>query len=126
MRENPRTSMTPELPIVALTPGDCTGIGPEQTARILHDGRLADIARIVVVGDARVLELGMRHAGVGFAYERVASPAEADWPGSAVPLVDLGNTDPALYPPGQVSAESGRVTGETLARAIDFAKAGEV
>jgi hypothetical protein len=26
---------------------------------VLHDGRLADAARIVVIGDARVLELGM-------------------------------------------------------------------
>jgi 4-hydroxythreonine-4-phosphate dehydrogenase len=113
-------------PIIALTPGDCTGIGPEQTARILHDGRLADAARIVVVGDARVLELGMRQAGVSFDFQHVASPAEAGWSGAAVPLVDLRNTDPALYPPGVVSAESGRVTGETLARAIDFAKAREV
>ena len=113
-------------PIIALTPGDCTGIGPEQTARILHDGRMADTARIVVIGDARVLELGMQQAGVSFAYTRVASPAEADWFGPAIPLVDLQNTDPALYPPGVVSAESGRVTGETLARAIDFAKAREV
>jgi 4-hydroxy-L-threonine phosphate dehydrogenase PdxA len=29
------------LPIIALTPGDCTGIGPEQAARILHGRRLA-------------------------------------------------------------------------------------
>ena len=51
-------------PVIALTPGDCTGIGPELTARILHDGRMQDAARIVVVGDARVLDLGMRQAGV--------------------------------------------------------------
>ena len=114
-------------PVIAVTPGDCTGIGPEQTARILHDGRMRDIARIVVVGDARVLELGMRQASVSFAYRRIASPAEANWTDtSTVPLVDLGNTDPALYPPGVVSAESGRVTGETLARAIEFATSGEV
>ena len=115
-----------ERPVIALTPGDCTGIGPEQTARILHDGRMSDVARIVVVGDARVLDLGMRQAGVEFAYRRYDSPGKVDWSDASVPLVDLGNTDPALYAPGVASAESGRVTGETLARAIDFAKAGEV
>lgn len=52
---------TSELPVIALTPGDCTGIGPEQIARILSDNRLADAARLVVVGDARVLEMGMEH-----------------------------------------------------------------
>jgi 4-hydroxythreonine-4-phosphate dehydrogenase len=114
------------LPIIALTPGDCTGIGPEQTARILSDRRMADVARLVVVGDARVLDLGMRQAGVTFAYRRVEDPSAIDWSDAAVPLVDLGNTDPALYPPGIASAESGRVTGETLARAIDLARAGLV
>ncbi len=115
-----------DLPVIALVPGECTGIGPEQTARILHDGRMNDAARLVVVGDARVLELGMRHAGVSFPYERIASPAQADWSSNAVQLVDLANTDPKLFPSGVVSSESGRLTGETLSRAIDFAKAGEV
>ncbi|MDB5526605.1 MAG: 4-hydroxythreonine-4-phosphate dehydrogenase [Rhizobium sp.] len=118
--------MTTALPVIALTPGDCTGIGPEQTARILHDGRMADTARIVVIGDIRVLELGMRQAGVSFACRRYDSPAAIDWSDGSIPIVDLNNTDPALYPPGVGSAESGRVTGETLSRAIDFAKAGEV
>lgn len=113
-------------PMIALTPGDCTGIGPEQIARILHDGRMDGTARLVVVGDARVLELGMRQAGVSFAYRRVSSPAEVDASDPAVPIIDLGNTDPARLPPGVLSAESGRATGETLARAIDFSRAGQV
>jgi 4-hydroxythreonine-4-phosphate dehydrogenase len=114
------------LPTIALVPGDCTGIGPEQTARILADGRLADVARLVVVGDARVLEMGMAHAGVRLEVEQIASPAAANWRSDAVQLVDLTNTDPQLFPLGKSNAESGRLTGETLSRAIDFAKAGEV
>jgi 4-hydroxythreonine-4-phosphate dehydrogenase len=113
-------------PVIALTPGDCTGIGPEQLAKILHDGRLKSVARIVVIGDARVLDFGMKQAKLSFRYRRWERPAEVDWNDDAVPLIDLANTDPALYPSGIVSAESGRLTGETLARAINFAKAGEV
>jgi 4-hydroxythreonine-4-phosphate dehydrogenase len=114
------------LPTVALVPGDCTGIGPEQTAKILADGNLADVARLVVVGDARVLEMGMSQAGVRLEVERIASPAQASWRSGVVPLVDLANTDPSLFPLGRSNAESGRLTGETLSRAIDFAKAGQV
>jgi 4-hydroxythreonine-4-phosphate dehydrogenase len=114
------------LPVIALVPGDCTGIGPEQTVRILADGNLATVARLVVIGDARVLEMGMSHAGVRLDVERIASPADASWHSGAVQLVDLGNTDPSLLPLGKSSAESGRLTGETLSRAIDFAKQGEV
>jgi 4-hydroxythreonine-4-phosphate dehydrogenase len=114
------------LPIIALVPGDCTGIGPEQTARILADGNLADVAHLVVVGDARVLEMGMEHARVRLDIERVASPRQALRKRGVVSLVDLANTDPALFPLGKASAESGRLTGETLSRAIDLAKADEV
>jgi 4-hydroxythreonine-4-phosphate dehydrogenase len=118
--------MSQPLPVIALTTGDCTGIGPEQTARILHDRRMSKTARLVVVGDARVLDLGMRQAGVSFEYRRYASPAAVDWSNAAIPLVDLENTDPVLYAPAVASPESGRVTGETLSRAIDLAKNGEV
>jgi 4-hydroxythreonine-4-phosphate dehydrogenase len=118
--------MNADRPIVALSLGDCTGIGPEQVARILHDRRLANTARIVVVGDARVLDLGMRQAGVSFEYHRYGTPAAVDWSDARIALVDLANIDPLLYTPGVASAESGRLTGETLSRCIDFAKAGEV
>ncbi|WP_338691448.1 4-hydroxythreonine-4-phosphate dehydrogenase PdxA [Bradyrhizobium sp. 26S5] len=117
---------TNELPIVALTPGDCTGIGPEQTARILSDDRLSDAARLVVIGDARVLDMGMAHAGVKLDVERISSPKAARWGQGTVQLVDLGNTDPARFPLGKSNAESGRLTGETLSRAIEFARAGEI
>jgi 4-hydroxythreonine-4-phosphate dehydrogenase len=113
-------------PVIGLIPGDCTGIGPEQTARILADGNLAEVARLVVIGDARVLEMGMSHAGVKLNVKRVASPARATWENGVVPLVDLGNIDPSRFPLGKANAESGRLTGDTLARAIEFAKAGEL
>jgi 4-hydroxythreonine-4-phosphate dehydrogenase len=115
-----------ELPVIGLIPGDCTGIGPEQTARILADGNLTEVARLVVIGDARVLEMGMAHAGVKLNVRRIASPAKAIWENGVVPLVDLGNVDPARFPLGKANAESGKRTGDTLARAIEFAKAGEL
>lgn len=62
------------LPRVALVLGDAMGIGPEQCARVLSDGRLRDAARIVVIGDGRVLEQGMRDAEVSLAWPRWRAP----------------------------------------------------
>jgi 4-hydroxythreonine-4-phosphate dehydrogenase len=118
----PRTSQ----PRIALLLGDYTGIGPELCARVLHDRRLADAANIVVVGDLRVLEQGMRDAKVSFPVQRVSSIAAVDWSRPDVPVLDLGNVDPQKLPRGEVSAESGRLTGDTLAYAIDLAAKGEV
>ncbi|WP_127751794.1 4-hydroxythreonine-4-phosphate dehydrogenase PdxA [Devosia sp. 1566] len=114
------------LPIIALVAGDCTGIGPEITAKVLAEGAIQQVARIVLVGDARVIELGMTQAGVSFPLVKIADLAEADWSKAAVPLIDLGNTDPAQLPPGIASPLSGKLTGDTLAAAIELAKAGKV
>jgi 4-hydroxythreonine-4-phosphate dehydrogenase len=115
-----------QLPAIALLLGDYTGIGPEQCARVLSDGRLGDVARLVVVGDRRVLEVGARDAGVSLTLRTVPSVASIDWNRSEVPIIDLGNIDPDTLPRGQVSVESGRLTGETLAYAVDLARRNEV
>lgn len=115
-----------KLPVIGLMLGDVTGIGPEISARVLASGSLRPLARIVVVGDARVLQLGCRDAKVTVAtrvYDRVA---QIDWTRDEVPLIDLGNIDPAAFPRGETSAESGRLTGETLKRMIEMAMAGEL
>jgi len=109
------------LPLLGLMLGDYTGIGPEQCARVLADRRLADAARLLVVGDARVLEQGARDAGVSVAWRCHAAPEEVDWSRAEIPVIDLGNLDPRAIPRGQVSAESGRITGETLAYMIGLA-----
>jgi 4-hydroxythreonine-4-phosphate dehydrogenase len=119
--------MTAAKPIIAIIPGDCTGIGPEQTARLLSERRARDVARLIYVGDIRVLKLGMRQARVDVQYRLVEAPRQADWDDTtSVPAIDLGNIDPELLPPGISSPESGRLTGDTLAAAIQFAKAGEI
>jgi 4-hydroxythreonine-4-phosphate dehydrogenase len=109
------------LPLLGFILGDPTGIGPEQCARVLADRRLADTARLLVIGDARVLERGAAQAGVACKLRLVAQPEDADFSSDAVPVLDLRNYDPAGIPQGQVSAESGRLTGDTVKYAIDLA-----
>ena len=114
------------LPLLGFVLGDPTGIGPEQCARVLADRRLAGAARLLVIGDARVLERGAAQAGVPLSMRRVAQPEDADFSSDTVPVLDLGNYDPAAIPQGKVSAESGRLTGETLRYAIDLALEGRL
>jgi len=114
-------------PVIAVTPGDCTGIGPEILAKLLARARGADDPRLLVVGDRRVMERACTQTGAAIRWQPVASPAEARWDDrDAVPILDLGNTDPALFRQGVASAESGRLTGDTLARAVELSQAGTV
>ena len=111
------------LPIIGLMLGDMTGIGPEISAKLLAAGALGQAARIVVIGDARVLELGCKDAGVSLDWKAYPDVDAIDWTHDEVALIDLGNIDPSRITRGQVSAESGRLTGETLKRMIDLALA---
>ena len=49
-------------PIIALAMGDPAGISPELTARLLALDEVVSKARIVVIGDRRVLDDGARVA----------------------------------------------------------------
>ena len=108
-------------PLVGLMLGDCTGIGPEQCARVLAERRLANVARLLVVGDARVLAQGASDAGASLSIRTYAAPENVDWSDDSVPVIDLANIDPRHVRRGEVSADSGRLTGETLAYAVTLA-----
>src|SRR4051794_38053001 len=92
-----------EIPIIALLFCDCTGIGPEIAAKVLAERTLADRARLVAVGDARVLEKGMRDAKLAFPWHRVERVSDIDWDDPSTPLIDLKNIDPSDVGQGAVS-----------------------
>lgn len=106
--------------------GDVTGIGPEIAARLLASGKAAACAQAVIFGDRRVLELGMRNAGVKVPHTVYRSIDEVRFPREDFPFVDLGNIDPARFAQGVSSDESGKLTGDTLKVMIDLALAGKL
>ena len=113
--------MTGRLPVIGLMLGDMTGIGPEISAKLLAAEKYRNDTRVVVIGDARVLQLGCRDAGVELEWQTAPAVAAIDWSQERVPLVDLGNIDPARIRRGEVSAESGRLAGETLEHMVGLA-----
>jgi 4-hydroxy-L-threonine phosphate dehydrogenase PdxA len=115
-----------QKPTIGLMLGDVTGIGPEISAKLLASGVAREAANVVVIGDKRVLDLGIRNAGVKLGYHVVPSVDAIRWPSEQLPLLDLGNVDPAKFPQGVSSAESGKLTGDTLKVMIDLALAGKL
>jgi 4-hydroxy-L-threonine phosphate dehydrogenase PdxA len=114
------------LPVLGLMLGDMTGIGPEISTRLLATGKMKPVARIAVVGDARVFELGCQDAGIKPAWRKYPSVSAIDWSCDEVPLIDLGNVDPNRIKRGEISEQSGHLTGDTLKYMIDLALAGEL
>jgi len=68
---------------IGLMLGDVAGIGPGIASKVLASGKLRDVANLVVTGDARVLELGIRDAGAALPYSTYES---IDQSGRGVPI----------------------------------------
>ena len=118
--------MATTLPTIGVMLGDVTGIGPEIAAKVLASGSFNDRANLVVIGDERVLKLGIQEAGVSLPYTRYTGIDDVKFPRNDVPLVDLGNIDPAQFKRGVHSPESGKLTGDTLKAMIDLSLAGKL
>lgn len=117
---------TRRKPVIGLTLGDPTGIGCEIVARVLHEKLYPDSADILLIGDRRQLAQGEADIGAKLNVRLVNAGAPADFDAPGFPMIDLGNMDPAGIERGKVSAEAGRLTGETLHYAIKLAQAGHL
>ena len=118
-------------PVIGLMLGDATGIGPEIACRMIARRAWPQGTRVLVIGDARVLAMGQRDAQVEFAVRPHDRVEAIDWtasdrPDSPIPLIDLGNTDPAKLPRAEASPEAGKLAGDTLKVMIDLALGGHL
>ncbi|HEX4557066.1 MAG TPA: 4-hydroxythreonine-4-phosphate dehydrogenase PdxA [Xanthobacteraceae bacterium] len=109
-------------PMLALAMGDPAGISPELTARLLALDEVRAQARLIVIGDRRVLEQGARVAGVDPDVETVGPddplPNRIDRP----IFVDLANLDPGSVERGVATREGGGFALANYRRALTMAR----
>ena len=114
-----------EAPIIALTMGDPSGVGPEVIAKALCGGAVGSEYRLVVIGDRSRLALAASCCGLSIDLNVISRPAEGRFSGSTVDVVQVGSLRDDL-PFGQVAKECGDAAFHYVARAVEFALAGEV
>ncbi len=111
-------------PIIAITMGDASGVGPEIIMKALGRSDVAAICRPLVVGDAARL----REAGAilrsPLAVNALAAPEQARYARSAVDCIDLGLIPPG-HPWGTLSPMSGEGAYRYIERATRLVEAGE-
>src|SRR5262245_1878278 len=97
MEETRAMTSNPEqaAPVVVLAMGDPAGISPELTARLMADPSMHAAARLVVIGDRRVLDHGARVANVALDVKTIAPNAPLPIGIGPPVLVDLGHLDPS-------------------------------
>lgn len=113
-------------PILAITMGDPAGIGPEIAAKALADPVVRKAARLLVIGDARVMTAAARLARADLTVRPLARVADATWAADTVEVLDLRNADPAAFALGRVSALCGQAAYEYIERGVTLALAREI
>ncbi|SEP49121.1 4-hydroxythreonine-4-phosphate dehydrogenase [Methylobacterium sp. ap11] len=116
--------LTFTAPILAVAIGDPAGIGPELAAKAVMDPEIRAAARLIIVGDARVLQQGAAQAGVTLDVE-VRQPGQDLTPGNRPVLLDLGHLDPEAITLGKAQRAGGAFALRNLREAIQLAASGE-
>ena len=110
---------------IGVTLGDPSGVGTETIIKIFRDQRMHEMATFVLYGSSKAL--GFYRSKVedaeGVNYTLVGSAAEAHE--GKLNLVECGKGDMRITP-GEPSAEAGAVAVESLRRAVEDMKEGDI
>jgi 4-hydroxythreonine-4-phosphate dehydrogenase len=115
--------MSDSRPVVAHAIGCPAGVAPELTARMLADPEVTAAARLIVIGDARVLAKGAATAGVKLDIATISDGARL-LAGEAPVLIDLKHLDPATVPVGALAKASGDFAMANFRKALALCRDG--
>ncbi|MDF2617488.1 MAG: 4-hydroxythreonine-4-phosphate dehydrogenase [Xanthobacteraceae bacterium] len=112
-------------PIVAISNGDPSGIGPEIALKAMVSEEVRQAAAPIIVGSPEVYERDLKLAGAPLTIRLLSSPSEATGAPGTVEILPFDRLDLSQCPRGEVSAEAGRYSGASIAHAISLGMAGE-
>ena len=112
-------------PLIAVPMGDPAGIGPEIVAKALLSDEVKNTARVLVVGDRRVMEKAMEITSSPLTLRAVASPSEADFDGNTLNCLDLPLLSPSDFTYGEISGLCGKAAYKAIEKAVEITVQGE-
>ena len=111
------------LPVVAITMGDASGIGPEIIVKAMARPEIGTFARAMVVGDAERLREAIKITGAAVQVHAVAKPEDARYEQDHIDCLDVP-VIPAGHPFGVVSAVSGDGAFQFVKKAVELVLSG--
>src|SRR3990172_3630270 len=113
-------------PIIGMTIGDVSGVGPEVCVKALQKQEIWEISRPLMIGDAKAIERIAKVLGVAAPVRAVASVADARFDHGILEVLQATDVDLTTIPWGQVNAEAGKASVQFIEKAIALAKSGEI
>ncbi|AEP00939.1 4-hydroxythreonine-4-phosphate dehydrogenase PdxA [Heyndrickxia coagulans] len=117
--------MAANKPVIAITMGDPSGVGPEIIAKSLSDEEIYERCQPFVVGDLKILKRALAVTGCNLHLNSISSPEEGKYQSGTIDIIDLDLVSENL-PWGQVSPEAGNAAFHYLEKAITYANEGRI
>ena len=113
-------------PFVAVPIGDPAGVGPEIVVKSVASKEVFDVARTVVIGDAKVLANACEIMKVDLRINKIEKPEDGDYSEGVLNLIDLDNIDMDQFEFGKVNGICGKAAFQYIQKSIELANEGLV
>lgn len=113
-------------PLLGITMGDPTGIGPEIVAKVLNHDRVYSLCRPLIVGDLEAMRQGLEIAGAPLKINRVEHPKDGIYTPGTMDIYDLRNVKVDQLVHGKPSAMGGEVAYRAIEKVIELAMHKEI
>ncbi|MGE4284342.1 MAG: 4-hydroxythreonine-4-phosphate dehydrogenase PdxA [Clostridia bacterium] len=118
--------MNNQLPIIGISMGDPSGIGPEIAAKSLAEKEVYEMCRPLITGDASAMEQAIKIAKVDLKVNVINKVSDAKFEYGTMDVVDLKNVDVKELVHGKVSAMAGKAAFEAIKKVIELAMENEI
>jgi 4-hydroxythreonine-4-phosphate dehydrogenase len=117
--------MSNYLPVIGITMGDASGVGPEIVVKSLTHKVVYEQCRPLVIGDARRLEQANQIVGGTAKIRRIKDASEAKYEPGTIDCIDL-DLIPEDLPFGELSPIAGDAAYQYIARAVELAESRQI
>jgi 4-hydroxythreonine-4-phosphate dehydrogenase len=114
-----------DLPVIGITMGDPSGIGPEIIIKALADPEIYSICKPVALGDSGALSANLKGMGEESIHE-ISKPSEAKGRKGRIDLLAISRLHKESMIPGNPTVESGEAMVKYIIMAVEMARRGEL
>ena len=118
--------MTNNLPLLALTLGDPSGIGPEVVVKALADAEVKGSARMFVIGTERAVRQALAETSIDLPVVGIDDVTQTSHDPNVISVLDVGDYADVDFPQGKHSTESGRASHLWVETAAKMCLTGDV
>ena len=118
--------MNNNKPILAITMGDPAGIGPEIAVKTFVNAVIHELCRPILIGSITIMKEALSISEDELEIKKIVNVKDAVFEPGIMSVIDIGNEQEYSIEFGKISAVAGELAFQSVIKAIDLAKEGEV